>query len=231
MIKLLTEDKIDSFLSFCENNIIGAVLYTRLKAYSTKSDILFWYSENEGKINGVCSLFDGAFTYFCSHKEQEDEFIIFSEIIGAKEITSAGRFILKYDKKAPITAEIITGENLRFIFPVIFEKNSQRDSFFDSWYTDVSHKLRHGLIHGYGIFEDNKCLSCALTSGETPRLSVISSVATLKQYRKRGYGERCVTSLASSLSGDVYLMTNDEKISNYYKKIGFKILERKDSTQ
>lgn len=225
MIELLRKEKETEFLDFCNRSINGAVIYTRLKAYGTNSnEVLFWFSLNESNnINGVYSLTDGIFTFDADDTADKEEIMMFASVMGAKTITEKGRYILKYDSKTKKgTAEDITGENLRDIFSVIYENTPNRENFFPRWYTDTSHKIRHGLIHGKGVFISGKCVSVALTSGESEKTTVISSVATLKDHRKQGHGENAVISLAASLNKAVYLMTDDEHTARWYKKMGFK---------
>lgn len=225
MIELLRKEKENEFLDFCNRSVNGAVIYTRLKAYGINSnDVLFWFSENENKnINGVYSLMDGIFTFDADKTADTEEIMMFASVMGTKTITVSGKYILIYDRKTKKgTAEDITGENLKDIFPVIYEDTPNQRNCFPQWYTDTSHKIRHGLIHGKGVFIGGKCVSVALTSGESEKTAVISSVATLKDHRKQGHGENAVISLAASLNKTVYLMTDDEHIAQWYKKIGFK---------
>lgn len=227
MIKLLTQDKEAEFLSFCNKSINGAVIYTRYHAYKDSQEALFWYSiDANGTINGICSLMDGIFTYDADENCDKEEIEMFASIMGAEKITRNGRYILRFDNIGKeVTAQDITGENLKEIFNVIFEDEPERDKFFSAWYTDASHKIRHSLIHGKGIFVDGKCVSVALTSGENEKIAVISSVATLKNHRKHGYGENAVVSLAASLPKEVFLMTDDDNTARWYQKIGFCITE------
>lgn len=223
MLKLLTQDKAEHFLDFCNGYIEGAVIFTRLKAYGTDTnEALFWYSENDDKINAVCSMTDGIFTYCADETADTEEILMFAEIMGAREITEKGKYILKFNKSHKTgTAEAITNENLKKVFPVAFEGTNNTEASFSAWYTDASHKIRHSLIHGKGVFTDGKCVSVALTSGESDTMAVISSVATIKAYRKQGHGENAVISLAQSLNKEIYLMTNDLHTAEWYKKMGF----------
>lgn len=223
MIKLLTKDRESEFLDFCNKSINGAVIYTRFMAYSDSDVALFWFSlDDKNNINGVYSLMDGIFTYDAEESADEEEISLFASVMGAREITKSGRYILSFDQTEKHgTAEDITGENLKKIFHVIYEDDKNRDKFFPEWYTDISHKIRHELIHGKAVFENDRCISVALTSGESEKIAVISSVATLKDYRKQGHGENAVISLAKSIDKKVYLMTDDEHTAQWYKKMGF----------
>lgn len=224
MIRLLTDDKTKDFSAFCENRITAAVIYTNFLTYGNSSDdALFWYSEDENEnMNAVFSLSDGIFLASTEDEFLHDEIELFSQIVGAEKVSySTAEYVLKYSGGEIHTAEDITGENVKDAFDVVFEKDENRKAYFGRWYADVSHKIRHNLIHGKCIYKDGKCVSVAFTSGETDSLAVISAVATLENSRKQGFGEKVVLSLAQSLRKDVYLMTDNEKTKEWYERIGF----------
>ncbi|MCD7775343.1 MAG: GNAT family N-acetyltransferase [Clostridiales bacterium] len=233
MIKLLSEEKIGEFLKFCGTDLAGAVICTRFHAYGLNSDnALFWYIEGEnGEISGVLSKSDNVLTVCPFELANREEVIAFSKITGCSQITRPGKFTLKYSGENPdFTADgsvkDITGENLKDVFPVIFPKSKNKD-LFSFWYTDASHKIRHSLIHGKGVYVGEKCVSAALTSGETENTAVISSVSTLEEYRRRGFGRLAVLSLAEFLSGmnkQVFLMTDSENTKKWYEKSGFETI-------
>lgn len=224
MIKLLTHDKIMAYREFCRTHIFGAVLNTRLSAYGLDDlSTMFWYAENEDGMTAACGMQDGIFTFCCNDHADKEEIAAFAQIMGAKESTSAENCAMLYYRKSGkhYAAENVSGENLKDIFPVIFENDIDSNAFFEKWYTDASHKIRHGLIHGKCIFENGKCVSAALTSGETEKIAVISSVATLTAYRRMGYGERVVNSLAENLHQKAYLMTDNHDTAAWYQSIGW----------
>lgn len=232
MIRLLTEDRVAEFSAFCDKRLNGAVIFTRMKTYGIyDNEVFFWYSENEdGNINAVFSILDGIFIVSEDGTADKDEISVFSEIAGASSVTYGNaEYLLKFNSsEKDFLTEDVTGENLKDVFFVIFEEDKNKDMFFSRWYADASHKIRHGLIHGKCIYADGRCVSVALTSGETDSLAVISSVTTLSDYRKKGFGERVVLSLAKSLKKEIYLMTDNEKTKLWYEKIGFKNIPKKD---
>ncbi len=225
MFKILSGDKIEECLEFLTDKIAGAGLYTRVKAYGCgRSDAVFWYYEKNGEIHAFCGLLDGEFT-FCGDKYCDiNEIRLFSKAVGARSFNEFNpKYILKFNdsEKEFNRARDVNQENLKKIFPVIFEEWENADRFYERWYVDASLKFRRGLIHGKYIEIDGKAVSAALTSGETPKLSVISSVATLKDYRRNGFGEECAADLARSLDNSVFLATNNEKTAKWYERAGF----------
>lgn len=227
MIKLLTASEIPAFTDFCEKNVLACVIYTRFLAYGLNdSEIMFWYAKNGQEITAVCSVMDGIFSFCGNENADICEIIEFSKIIGSRHIyTEKNCFLMKYcATNKTHTADDLNGENVRNIFSVIFENEK---IFSDKMYTDISHKIRHGLIHGKCIFSDNRCVSVALTSGETSQNAIISSVATLSDYRRQGFGENVVNSLAESLpQKNIFLLTDNKETADWYKKIGWKIIKQ-----
>ncbi len=227
MIKLLTDNKIKDFSVFCKNRITAAVIYTQFLTYGHDSaDTYFWYSEDENEnINAVFSLSDGVFLVSTDDEALHDEIELFSQIVGAEKVSySTADYVMKYVGGEKYTEDDITGENVKDAFDVVFEDDENRKTYFGKWYSDVSHKIRHNLIHGKCIYKDGKCVSVAFTSGETDMLAVISAVATLGEYRNNRFGERVVLSLADEISKEIYLMTDNEKTKNWYEKIGFELM-------
>ena len=232
MIRLLTEDRVAEFSAFCDKRLNGAVIFTRMKTYGIyDNEVFFWYSENEdGNINAVFSMLDGIFIVSEDGTADKDEISVFSEVVGASAVTYGNdAYLLRFISSGKnVFAEDVTGENLKDVFSVIFEDDENKDKFFSRWYADASHKIRHGLIHGKCVYADGRCVSVALTSGETDSLAIISSVATLSDYRKKGFGESVVLSLTKSLGKEIYLMTDNERTKLWYEKIGFENIPGKD---
>lgn len=238
MIKLLTQDKTAEFRRFCSKSPVGATIVTKLDAYTPDSGIqYFWYEETCGRITAAFNR-DGSLMSICgipSSGEEIEEFIGFtgcSSVIseyppalpGFKTKTDC---ILMLSSALPQeTADNVTGEDIKDLFGVIYNDitEDEKRSLFENWFPDASLKIRRGLISGRMIKQDSAVVSCALTSGETQSCAVISSVATLPQHRRNGYGKACVVSLCNSLTSSgkaVYLITDSEKNKKWYENMGF----------
>ena len=95
---------------------------------------------------------------------------------------------------------------------------------FDVWYADVSHRWRHSLCRIQGAMQDGQAVSAAMTTAEDDRAAVIGAVATLPEYRGRGYAGEVVCSLAAALQAagkTVYLSPKNEHARNLYRRLGF----------
>lgn len=80
----------------------------------------------------------------------------------------------------------------------------------------------------FGIFDDKRLVSVAFTDFETEYESLIVGVATIPEYRNRGYGTDLVKFLSNILQiekKDVFLEYENQIAGNIYKKLGFVIID------
>ena len=97
---------------------------------------------------------------------------------------------------------------------------------FDSWYVDVSHRLRHGCCRICGVVADGKAVAGAITVAQCEDGAIIGGVGTLPDYRRRGYAGACVTALAASLAAEhktVWIVPKHEAAQRLYASLGFAV--------
>lgn len=97
---------------------------------------------------------------------------------------------------------------------------------FDSWYVDLSHRIRHGYGHITTYQQNGRCISCAVTVAEAPDAAVIGGVCTHPDYRGQGLASRCVQAILQEkdLSNRrVYLTVENKELIPFYKHQGFEI--------
>lgn len=238
MIKLLTDDRTAEFKLFCSKSPVGANISAKLDAYSLNSGIqYFWYEESNGRLTAAFNR-DGSLMSICSRPTLDEETAEFINFMGCSEVISEynpqlpdfktiKNSVLRLTYALPREyATEVTGEDIKDLFSVIYNDKTEEDKrfLFENWFPDASLKIRRGLISGRMIRQGKAAVSCALTSGETQSCAVISSVATLPDRRRNGYGKSCVVSLCNSLisSGKtVYLITDSEKNKKWYEDMGF----------
>lgn len=95
---------------------------------------------------------------------------------------------------------------------------------FDSWYADVHHRLRRGLFASAAVRAGETPVSCALTTALCDGAALIGGVATLPEYRGRGYASRCVTTLAARMQSEgrrVWISPKNEGAAALYRRLGF----------
>ena len=94
---------------------------------------------------------------------------------------------------------------------------------FDSWYVDVSHRLRHEACHVAVCCADGRPVSMAMTVAESQSAAVIGGVVTEPSFRRRGLASRCVTALLSRLSDKrtMWIAPTDGAAERMYARLGF----------
>lgn len=233
MIKLIDNFEEYDFSSF-ENDIFFQRIFSDFKTLSCFDDVMFYVCITED-IVAVISKVGGNVTLSAKKTAPFEEIREFLNVTGFSKILCSSEFseyfegrkkhgnILKTrdDNSDFCKAQQLYSENLKDVFYIV-EKVFGFDGDFLMWVADLSHKMRHNSAHLYGIYCENKLVSSAFSLFETEKSVVISSVATLEEYRCKGFGERIVkTIIEENKDKDVYVFTENEKTDNWYKKIGF----------
>ncbi len=215
------------------------VFYSRIlsefKTLSVFEGSMFYICLNEDNVTGIISKIDTNVTLSLTEEAPLEEINEFLNIVGYSKILCDNRYssafigdkncgkILKASlaEKTDCKVHELYSENLKDAFELI------QDSFdlkldFVSWFADISHKIRHGGARLFGIYEGDLLISCAFSLFETETSSVMSSVTTRKEYRKKGYGELLVKSVLSENNNkDVFVFTENKDVESWYKKLGF----------
>lgn len=95
---------------------------------------------------------------------------------------------------------------------------------FSLWYTDTSHRCRHGISRVF-TYRNSTTASAMFDMGSTV---LIGQVATTSAARGRGYAREFLKWLAKFFNGlgkRAYLLALDVRVS-FYEEIGFKVVGR-----
>ncbi len=117
-------------------------------------------------------------------------------------------------------------ENLKSVYLLICEESGNKTSMpdFESYFLDISHKMRHGFSEVYAVCdEEGNIVSTAAVLAVSQFSCVIGCVATSPKFRKRGYATalvRYITEKKLKTGRIVYL--HREKYISIYEKTGFK---------
>ena len=87
---------------------------------------------------------------------------------------------------------------------------------------DLSHRMRHGTVRCAGVSADGKTVAmAAAVLGESA--SLISAVAVLPKFHRRGLGTAVVRKMERMLpSGTVYILREESKNEAFYDALGYK---------
>ena len=94
---------------------------------------------------------------------------------------------------------------------------------FAPWYTDLSHRIRHGCARAYLMREAGRPVSTCLVSAESPLAGLISAVTTLPDCRGRGYASALLAAACADLrdAGRRPVLECREAMIPFYERLGF----------
>ena len=93
---------------------------------------------------------------------------------------------------------------------------------FDSWYVDVSHRIRHGVCHLAAVVREETPAASAMTVAEYGGAALLGAVATHPRFRGRGYATACLAALAEVLPDKrLSISPKNEKARGLYAHLGF----------
>ena len=92
---------------------------------------------------------------------------------------------------------------------------------FESWYVDVSHRVRHGLCRIAAVMRDGEPVSSAMTVAETPSAVLLGAVVTAPEWRRHGFAAACVRALAWEEDRRVLISPVSETAARLYASLGF----------
>ncbi len=103
----------------------------------------------------------------------------------------------------------------------IYNFNDYSSAEFESWYVDISHRIRHGCAAAYSLNVNGEIASSAVFSSIYNDNAVLSAVQTAPNYQKHGYGSALVSHMMCDVLGKVFLMREKGKNELFYSRLGF----------
>ena len=202
-------------------------IHALLNAYGTKYDFCRFYSHGCG---GFLSEMDGSYVLYRGQQTDYEELAQFLLTNGFVELFCA-------EEDGDALGELIGAECIRInemlfsgvcacantkidcapsLCEVYFILKTAFEIDFDSWYTDMSHRIRHGVSQFRRLSQSVLAIQHDFC-GE----ALISQVATHPDYREQGTASRLVGAVCAELSPSrVYVLCEDSLVP-FYKKIGF----------
>lgn len=235
MIKKIIEQ--NEIFSFKKRDIYSLRIISLLKAYGTSYDFASFYCcfDSQENIVAIISQLDSDFTV--SHteinKDIEEEISVFIQTCGYSSVLTDNDISLFGEKNYEygIVMESTKKSEFNLANVVIDEYPKLMDIFnlenydkwsFESWYVDLSHRIRHGTAKAYALRVNNDIVSSALFSSIYEDNAILSSVLTEPEYRGNGYATSLVSHMSCDIKGKIYLMREQDKNERFYQKLGFK---------
>lgn len=126
-------------------------------------------------------------------------------------------FIDNSNKNLSISNEISDCYNV--VKDIFFNKIDEEH--YQIWYTDLSHRVRHGMTITYTLTDGNDLISTAMAYAYEEETVLISYLATKEKYRKQGYAKYLLNHIAKELNATKLVLQSQDKLSdNFYEKLG-----------
>ncbi len=203
------------------------------RAYGLEVPFVRFYSDGEGTI---ASIMDGCCILHSSHRLTEEWLAFLYMLPDIKQLytdSSIGEQVVKafnlpHKTGVVMRLDKLSGDNrmllqppLQLLYQLLSSVFADYVSF-DSWYVDISHRLRHNCCRIATITKDERPVACIMTIAEGKEAAVIGGVATDKAYRKQGLAQQCMeTILATLIQTTVFISPVDAYAQQYYTRFGF----------
>lgn len=222
-------------VSTLPNTAFFSALYTKIlslfQAYGSRYSFCnFWVqSNNKNDVTAVICKFCSAITICTSAEANVDELREFADTIGYTELISNielfGRSIRlngvskACHGKGKINFDIDINSAIKCYNILNQETKEICLPEFDSWYVDISHRIRHNSA--FLLREDCGVAFCLL--GDLNAL--INGIAVDAKYRKKGIGKRLIENISCNVPINNLSAICSDNVIGFYLCCGFKITE------
>lgn len=214
-------------------NPFACRIHSQLLAYGTGERFLeHWIQLEDNEPRAVISRMDGNITIFC--ESVNDEILEFIEAVGYNTILAdkelfpqywSGEVLMRFVGKSETenSDNIDFNPTIREIYSIL--ERCRGEGFevpdFDSFYPDISHRVRHNLSRILAYRLEGKIIACCMTSAETNSCAIISGVACLPEYRGRGYASELIAKIVKDLDNREIFVFCREELVGFYNRLGF----------
>lgn len=224
----------DDLASF-DKTVFGCRIQSTAVAYGMNEPFSqFW---TQGEKAALCKLDDTMI--LDADGADFDELREFIGMTGASQLLCDLRFARELGLPVVGRGEVMVYHNrVPLEPPVTFELNPSlreiqalltacaTDTFippeFESFYMDMSHRIRHDTAVTIGVRQGETLISCAICSAQTADKAVISAVAVDPDHRRKGFGHAAISALLSKLpQEDIYIFRAQNENAEFYRGFGF----------
>lgn len=240
MIKFVNKDDIlwQKYIASAIYNPFSTRIKSLYAAYGTYPKLCdFWYQTSDNKkITSTISKYGGKIIAYITDTSDLPELSDFIKAVYGSVLLCDNKYTLSINcdkitgsvmecsvlKKYDCTKRVISDVLLNEYYSLLNESMNYMPDF-ESFYTDLNHKIRHNVNKIWGI-TDGKLLSACTAVAMDNSTAVLGGVAVLPEYRGMGYGSNLVYQAVSALLADkkyVYLYREQNKNKNFYSRLGF----------
>lgn len=229
---VMVEDKKsqDKLLELCSKSAFGCKTHAAALSYGfNRKFAYFWLDKNE---SAAYSLVDDVMVISGTLAEPK-EVNSFVRAVGANSLICAVRNAealgISKDEIGDVLRKNLEGEppeikpeeiNIREVIFLLEDMGMVED--FESFYLDLSHRIRHRTAFVETHYENDELVGCAVVSAVTPISAVISAVAVRDEYRRQGIGTKLIENAEKKLSGrTIYIFKDKDRNLEFYKQLGY----------
>ena len=233
--KAVVGDKMIRSVSTLPNTAFFSVLYTKIlslfQSYGSKYSFCnFWVqSNNKNDVTAIICKFYSAITICSVGEANVDELCEFSNTIGYTELISNIELFGRSIRLNSVNKSCCGKGEIDFYIDInsakqcynLFNQETKEINLpeFDSWYVDISHRIRHNSA--FLFREDNGAAFCLLGGLN----ALINGFAVAAEYRKKGIGKRLIENISCTAPINNLSAICSDNVVGFYLSCGFKITE------
>lgn len=228
-------------VSLSGNTLLEGRLLSLFTAYAEYPQIARFFTGEQGAVIGIFE--DKAFV-ICPKDDWEEVTLFLTMNTEIRTVFSTDEFltvllkkwgtatlaelpVMRCEKKLCATGKTVS-VSPREIYPLLSTAFPQFPTF-ETWYLDVSFRLRHQVCHVAAVKENNITVSSAMTVAEWDTGGLLGAVATAESHRRRGLAATCVSALTEQLQQQgkaVYICPKNATAQRLYESLGFVVCDK-----
>lgn len=250
MIKEINFDRLallcEPYISEKRPNLLLVRLVSNAFCFSRHGLCTIYEIQNVEKSAGVMCRYGGAITVFLFKKADFKELCCFLSALGVTSIecdSNLGKKLAKtlqmrkingrsfYNPKPKnhLDYAFLETENVSVFYDVLKEADPYyKDISYEEYYCDVFYRQKLPARLFLAKFSGKNAATAAIMHGYK-NITIISDVAVLKDFRRRGLASSITAKLSEILLAEgklPCLMCTEKCVQKLYRKIGFKTLEK-----
>lgn len=243
-LEQLPEEALCEQLSFCSGTVFGLKALGPVLSYGLGYDFVSAWEQRDsaGDLTAFLSKYYGTVTVCSTPEADREELLSFLKVIGfsalfgpadlLKEAFPDGETgcVMTLSEGRACTAEASTtpgielcwDDSFRDVFDVLSQSNpGYLTGDFTGFYTDFSHRVRHGTAHAVLLREQGRPVATTAALVKTEEELFLGGVATLPDARGNHYASTCLKALCDRYPEDrVFLCCKPDKQA-FYEHLGF----------
>lgn len=225
-------DNIEILNSFSAVNLFTVRIAALAAAYGFSYDFARFYvqTDENGVLTALISYLDNDATLAFLPDADLSELNSFFRTVGFTTLLCQDSFQFDYDYCEGVLMRSVRCYDVAPGMGVFDEYPKLMDLFnfidydkqdFESWYVDLSHRIRHGTAKAVALTVEDQIVSSGIFSSITEKGAVLTSVSTRAAFRRMGYGSALVKKMTADIGRTVFLMREKDRNEEFYIKSGF----------